>query len=129
MHIAIQANEANTKNYFFKKGRCHCNGKLTIMYLSISMRNFYFTCVFRQARNHGQLWNQITVLGSVKLLKPSTYSQFWKRRRGVLINTGKRGGERLKQSYKLMRRIYNKLENGMENHYWEVSLRNPHNTE
>ena len=45
MHIVMQVNETNTKNYFFKKGRCYCTGKLTIMYLFISMCEFYFTYV------------------------------------------------------------------------------------
>lgn len=35
MHIVAKTNEINTKNKSFKKGRCCCNGKVNITYLSI----------------------------------------------------------------------------------------------
>ena len=36
MHITTKTNETNTKNKSFKKPRCLCNGKVIIMYVSIS---------------------------------------------------------------------------------------------
>ena len=37
-----QTNETTAKNKSFKKARCHCNGKVTVMYLSIS--NCFIFC-------------------------------------------------------------------------------------
>ena len=46
MHIIIQANETNRRNYYFKKARYRSNGRLFITYLPISNCIFYFTYVF-----------------------------------------------------------------------------------